>query len=136
MKLFNDVKEILDNYDLSVKVPEGCDNHYQLQLCFEEDVPIEEKNKYNDSALYEKYRFNISHGHYGFALGEPTPINWLKALDEILSFLIKHDQNFEIHQIKMKYGGIRFYCESFVIEDIGKIESIIENKMWNKILIY
>jgi hypothetical protein len=136
MKLLNKVKEILEIYDLSVKLPEGCKNHYHLQLDFESDVPIEIKKKYSDSALYEKYVYNIPHGYYGFAIGEPTPINWLRAIDDILSLLIKKDKNFEIHQIKMKYGGIRFYCYSSVIEDIDEISTHIETKMWDKNLIY
>ena len=69
-------------------------------------------------------------------MGSPTPKNWVTAIDKILELCIKTDPEFEIHQIKIKFGGIRFYCESELIEDLFDIEILIGNELHSKKLIY
>jgi len=140
MKLLSKVQEIIDKYNLTVELPEGYKNIYEYEF----------KNNYKDitkfmSRFYppqtdwyyiKKYRKYIPDGWYGFSIGTPTPIEWFKVIEEILDFLISKDPNFEIHQIKTKFGGIRFYCHSYIIDDLFEIELLIENNLYSKYLIY
>jgi hypothetical protein len=137
MKLLKEIKEILDKYYLGVDIPEEYKNVYR----YEDDHPKKVEELFNhpeldDGTLYKKYENHIPKGWYGFSMGNPTPRNWFTAIDEILQLCIKNDSEFEIHQIKMKFGGIRFYCESDVIEDMWDIEILIGNKLHSKKLIY
>ena len=135
--LLEDVNEILNKYYLGVDVP---DEYKTLYLYItehpEKEIESFEHPILNDSSLSKKYKDNIPNGWYGFSIGNPTPMNWYIAIDKIVDFLIKKDPDFEIHQIKMKFGGIRFYCESELIVDIFDISRAIENTLYNKKLIW
>ena len=65
--------------------------------------------------LQNKWKDHIPPRWYGFALA-PCPESWLSIVDEFLDYLVTLDPNFKIHQIKMKFGGLRFYIE-YNIED-------------------
>ena len=131
MKCLEKVKDILKKYDFTLPLPEGVKTVYEF-----EEKPDWLKSKKRDGYFMDKYDKHIPQGWYGFALGSPTPKVWLDALDEVLALLILHDPAFEIHQIKTKFGGVRFYVESELIEDIWDIESLIEDTMFDKALIY
>jgi len=137
INLLEDVKKIMDKYNLNVFVPDEYINVYKY-LSVQPEKKIEDFKHpiINDSYLCEKYKNNIPKGWYGFEIGNPTPINWFIVIEKIVDFLIKKDPDFEIHQIKMKFGGIRFYCESEKIEDIDDISMLIETKLFDKKLIY
>ena len=67
-----------------------------------------------ESALLKKWKPYVPDGWYGFSLGSPCPENWYNIIDEFLEYLVKlQNENkihlFEIHQIKIKFGGLRFY---------------------------
>lgn len=137
MKLKEDVEKILEKYNLEVNIPE----EYKTVYAYEKEHPdkCEEEfydSELNDSTLLEKYKKHIPKGWYGFSMGSPTPNSWYKAIDEILQLCIKNDPDFEINQIKMKFGGIRFYVESQVIEDMLDIEIAIERNLHSSKLIY
>jgi hypothetical protein len=71
--------------------------------------------------LLEKYKSFIPKGWYGFGLGEPLHTDWYNIIEEFLDYLIslqneKKINGFEIHQIKLKFGGIRF-CVSYKCKD-------------------
>lgn len=57
--------------------------------------------------LFEKYADYIPTGWYGF---DSIPDEWVAEIDELLQEMIKVP-GFEIHQIKEKFGGLRFYVE-------------------------
>ena len=64
--------------------------------------------------LLHKWKSYIPRGWYGFSLGEPCPDSWYSIINEFLEYIVKlQDEkkisNFEIHQIKIKFGGLRFY---------------------------
>ena len=59
-----------------------------------------------------------------------------EIIEKILDLCILNDPDFEIHQIKLKFGGIRFYVQSNVIEDIFDVESLIENTFYDRALIF
>jgi len=139
MELLDEVKKVLDKYDLEVKLPDCCKTNFYDCKCEEGTFggyPKAFDPKNGDGYLFDKYQDYIPQGWYGFALGKPTPKAWCDAIEEVLDLLIKFDPNLQIHQIKTKYGGIRFYVHSEVIEDIYKIENEMESRMWSKLLMY
>ena len=99
-----------------------------------------------ESKLKKKYKSYIPKGWYGFSFGEPTPPDWFKIIDKFLQYLIKLEKekkisNFEIYQIKMKYGGLRFYCNwSCEDEEFNEYLRLqvdkLENHLRDKKLIY
>lgn len=136
MKLLNEVNEILGKYTFKeIELPEGYKNVYQYRRDGN-SLDSSLTPKLSDGDLVKKYYDNIPNGHYGFSLGDPTPNMWVECIVEILDYLLSHDPNLHICQIKIKYGGVRFYVESSVIEDIFEIERAVENIMFDKKLIY
>ncbi len=99
-----------------------------------------------ESKLLEKYKDYIPKGWYGFSFGTPIPTDWLKIIDEFLQYLLKLQKenkiaNFEIHQIKLKYGGLRFYvsykCDDEEIREfIGLQIDKLEHHLYDSKLIY
>ena len=137
MKLVKEVEEILKKYYLGVDIPEEYESVYKFEIDHpEKSQELFHSQTIDDPSLFEKYRKHIPKGWYGFSIGNPTPTNWFKAIDEIVSLCIEHDPDFEIHQIKLKFGGICFYVNTDVIEDMMAIEILIESKLYNKKLIY
>jgi hypothetical protein len=134
MECLNKVKEILQKYDLKNTLPEGIDTPYGSDTREERHPDLYTEK--TDGWFIKKYKDYIPHGHYGFALGVPTPRVWVDALDEILELLTQCDGAFEIAQIKTKYGGIRFYVYSKVIADIDEIENLIEDFLYDERFIY
>ena len=59
--------------------------------------------------LREKWKAHTPPRWYGFAIGRPCPDSWFSIIDEFLDYLLTCDPNFEIHQIKMKFGRLCFY---------------------------
>jgi len=137
MKPIEKVQEILDKYDLDVHIPEKYATVYKYRIAEPEKCEKEFcSSEITDRTLFEKYEKYIPKGWYGFSIGDPTPPNWYKCLDEVLEYLTKEDPEFEIHQIKTKFGGIRFYVESQNIEHIWDICALIERAMYDRKLIY
>jgi hypothetical protein len=110
------------------------------QLIKNQNNPEEVMNKYKseitDNYLNNKFKKHIPDNWYGFDIGYPINTDWMIILEKVVDLCVANDPNFEIHQIKLKYGCIRFYCESKIIEDIGNITSLIMNKLYDKALIY
>ena len=62
----------------------------------------------SDLLLFWKWAYRVGKGWYGFNLGHIPPV-WTQVLDEFLSWLETVCPDFEIHQIKMKLGSLRFH---------------------------
>ena len=62
----------------------------------------------SDLWLFSKWAYRVGKGWYGFSLGD-VPLVWTKMLDDFLTWLEIQCPDFEIHQIKMKLGGVRIY---------------------------
>ncbi len=62
----------------------------------------------SDLLLFQKWAYRVGKGWYGFDLGD-VPRAWTDILDDFLSWLESQCPDFEIHQVKMKGGGIRIY---------------------------
>ena len=134
MKLLKDVEKIFKKKYLPFELPTGATSVYKY---FE--LYPEEKVKYshtkNDSYFIEKYRKNITIGHYGFATAF-IPENWANIIDDILELCLTNDPNFQINQIKTKFGGVRFYVSSKVIDDLYEIEKFMSEKLYSPYLMY
>lgn len=136
MKLLNEITTIFDKYTLElIHLPDGYGNIYSYSDYYPH-IKIKYTQNNVDGDFQKKYRKNIPSGWYGFAIGNIIPKEWIDVLNEVLDELIKSDPEFEINQIKMKFGGIRFYVNSEIIEDIFKIERLIEVKLFDRALIY
>lgn len=84
--------------------------------------------------LLNKWQKRIPKGWYGFSLA-PCPKVWLLAIDEFLDELEKVNPNFEIHQIKCKYGSLRCYLGGDSEEEQKAID-LLESVMSDQFLIY
>jgi len=136
MKILDKIQEVINQHELnSLILPEKHNNVYTFLKEYPEFSKDYQTEK-NDSYLLKKYKNHIPKGWYGFDIGEPIIPSWNNIIEEVLEICIKADPLFEIHQIKLKFGGIRFYCGSAVIEDLHDVESLIENTLWDKALIY
>ena len=62
----------------------------------------------SDLLLFSKWAYRVGKGWYGFSLGD-VPSVWTDMLDEFLSWLETQCPDFEIHQVKIKLGGLRLY---------------------------
>ena len=137
MKILNEVEEIFGKYDLKpIILPNGFKNIYIYHDKNPEDCTFIYNPETTDRILNEKYADYIPHGWYGFDVGTPIVPEWMEILDEIVELCTEVDPNFEIHQIKLKFGGIRFYVYSEIIEDIHNVEMHIEDKLFDTALIY
>lgn len=136
MKISNDIEKIFSNYDLKpIKLPA----EYKDIYAYLSNNPIESdrfESKKNDEYFIRKYEDYIPKGWYGFDIGNPIIPEWLEIIDEVLELCTQIDPNFEIHQIKLKYGAICFYVYSTNIEDIHDVDLLIMNKLYDKALIY
>ena len=137
MKILDDIEQIFANYDLkSIELPDGFKNLYEYKDANPQDATYYYNVEKNDGYFLRKYSEYVPHGWYGFSIGTPIVPEWLDILDEILELCTELDQDFEIHQVKLKFGGIRFYVHSEIIDDIFDVEIYIENKLFDRALIY
>lgn len=93
-----------------------------------------------DLYLFHKWAYRVDEGWYGFAMSN-CPMLWAIVIDNFLKELVKVAPNFKIHQIKLKFGGLRFYVElglddkalnDAIHQEIGKLEQ----RLFNEKLIY
>jgi hypothetical protein len=78
-----------------------------------------------DLYLFMKWAHRVRKGWYGFALGKEVPLVWAKIIEDFLDELVKEAPNFQICQIKLKFGGLRFYVD-LNLEDEEKVKVINE----------
>lgn len=76
-----------------------------------------------DLYLFMKWAYRVEEGWYGFALSDDVPMVWAQIIDDFLSELQVAAPNFKIQQIKLKFGGLRFYVD-LKIEDEVKAQEI------------
>jgi hypothetical protein len=121
MKILDKVEEVFSEYSLTpLELPDGH-NVYTLINEYPENKIFYESEK-DDTYFINKYHQYIPRGWYGFSLGNPIIPEWMEIIDKVLEICVEADPNFEIHQIKLKFGSICFYVGSEVIEDIHEVE--------------
>ena len=107
----NKAEELIEKYKL---VP---DHYYDLPaypIDFSPYKEIREDDNYEGllrlKKLKERFGKRVPPRWYGFdGLGIPTPIIWYDVLAEFLEYVEQQCPDFEIYQIKIKFGGIRIY---------------------------
>jgi hypothetical protein len=97
--------------------------------------PFEDNGNLNpDVRLFQKWAHKVPKGWYGFSLGHNVPMSWATAIDSFLEAIQNQGIDFEIHQIKLKFGGLRFYilmksdeANPVLTDDIHKFNLMISN---------
>ena len=83
--------------------------------------------------LFQKWAYRVGKGWYGFSLG-PIPDAWTNLLDKFLVWLESQCPDFQIHQIKTKFGRLCLYIETncpdakmkaMVAAEIAKLERLM-----------
>jgi len=98
-------------------------------------LPLE-PNRY----LLQKWAHRVGNGWYGFSLSN-IPGVWVYMLDDFLAWVESQCPDFEIHQIKTKFGGLRFYidthCRNTGVNTVVSTEiTKLEKLMFHENLIY
>ena len=65
----------------------------------------------SDIFLFQKWAYRVGKGWYGFDLGD-VPRVWVDVLDDFLVWVESQCPDFEIRQVKIKFGGLRFYIDT------------------------
>lgn len=73
--------------------------------------------------IQDKWDYKVGANWYGIEMTDRMPVVFYKVIDEFLDWMLINEPNFEIHQIKCKFGGIRVY--------IGNISEEIQDFCWN-----
>ena len=135
INVLDKIVEIFNSYELKpIVLDEKYNNVYQYLNEFPDKRPEYESEK-DDTYFIEKYKNRIPKGHYGFAIGSPIIPVWCDILENIIDTCIEDDPNFKILQIKIKFGGIRFYVNT-TIKQIDGIELLIMSILHDNALIY
>lgn len=109
MKIIDKVIAIFSEYELKpLEFPVGHKDIYSYLNEFPDKRPDYISQK-DDWFFIEKYENYISKGHYGFSLGTPIIPAWNEILEKIIDLCIKTDPEFEICQVKIKFGRVCFY---------------------------
>jgi len=93
-----------------------------------------------DIFLFMKWAYRVEKGWYGFAL-DGAPLLWAVIINDFLHELELVAPNFKIHQIKLKYGGLRFHVV-LRLDDTRNMQEIqnnirkLENMLTSDGLIY
>jgi len=136
MKISDKVQEIFDQHELlPIELSKDFKDVYMFLRKYPE-FSKDFKSTIEDSDLNKKYRKHIPKGWYGFDIGTPIVPVWMEIIDKIVEACVAIDPDFEIHQIKLKFGGICFYCGSNIIDDLHEVECIIANNLFDRALIY
>ena len=134
MKLLKEVQKIFKKKYCEFEIP---DNSFPNIYKYIEAFP-EEKQKYvskkNNQYFIDKYKSYVTAGYYGFEVNSYMPECWRDIIDDVLELFIKNDPSFEIHQIKMKFGSIRFYVVTKNIEDLHEINIFMDDKFYSPYL--
>jgi hypothetical protein len=137
IKILNQVLDIINKHDFKpIEIPSEFTNLYVYKDKNPLDATCYYDNAKDDIYFMKKYCNHIPIGWYGFSIGTPIIPEWLEIIDSVLDVCINNDPNFEIYQIKLKFGGIRFYVHSEIIEDINDVGFLLEKLLFDKALIY
>lgn len=105
------------------------ENSEEVQLNFFE------KALEKDNVLRQKFNSKVPTGWSGINLCSPTPHTWFDVIEEFLEYVETKCPNFEILQIKIKFGGLRMYLNNISL-DVHKEVVALEKLLFDKKLIY
>lgn len=128
--------KIIDNYNLKpIQLTDGHKNVYTY-INEHNSRDVQFRPEITDNFLNKKYKKHIPRGWYGFDVGTPIVPDWMKIIDEITELCVSIDPNFEIHQVKLKYGRICYYATSNIIEDVFDIDFLLNDYLYDAALVY
>ena len=123
-----DLEAIKKKYNLS-------ENSYYTKSPYGKSETVEDLEEHNRKfyvPFRDKWRKHTAEGWYGpEGLGYPMPEIWYSALDEFLEEILKEFPDFQIHQIKIKFGGVRIYLAGIsekAREDCREMERVLFDK--------
>jgi len=100
------------------------------------------ENDFNPTLfLFQKWAYKVPKGWYGCDLSN-APFLWALIIDDFLEYLNKKCPDFEIHQIKLKMGGLRFHVDYGYFKDDADSQQIyneideLENWLYDERLVY
>lgn len=138
MTILETTHQIIQKHKLNEKLtfnPFKERRKIKSDYCGLDGVFIEFKDSYEKATnLQNKYENRVPQGWYGLDCS-CWPINWLNALEEFLAELEKDSPDFEVHQIKLKWGGARIYLDNLSAEAWKAVDEL-ENVMYDENLIY
>ena len=128
--------KIIEKYNL--KPIQLTDDHKNVYIYINEHNSRDKefRPEVTDNFLNKKYSKHIPRGWYGFDVGTPIVPDWMKIIDEITELCVEIDPNFEIHQVKLKYGRICYYATSSIIEDVFDIDFLLNDYLYDAALVY
>lgn len=134
MNILEKTKEIIAKHNLAEKL---TFNPFKIRRV--KDIGFDDFLEFKGSyekvvALQLKYDSRVPMGWYGIDLYE-APISWLNALEEFLAELEKDSPDFEIHQIKLKFGTARIHIDNVSEEAYDSVD-LLEDVMQDSNLIY
>jgi hypothetical protein len=91
-------------------------------------------------SLFMRWAYRVDKGWYGFDL-EGTPYIWGSIIHDFLSYVESKCPDFKIHQIKLKWGGLRMYLslnsqDESIVKEVQLKISELEEWLTHKNLIY
>lgn len=135
MNILEKTKELIKKHNLTEKLTFNPFKEARVNRSFVFEGRLEFQGSHEKSEyLQKKYESRIPSGWYGIDLYE-APIIWLNALEEFLTELEKDSPEFEICQLKLKWGSFRGYMWN-LSEEAEKSVDLLEEVMRDENLIY
>lgn len=99
------------------------------------------KQLHPDVLLLQQWAYRVPKGWYGFALSGDVPLKWAQIINEYLKSVETRCPNFEIHQIKLKFGGLRMHLnlnsdDEKTVQEIKSEIGELQRWLYNKSLVY
>lgn len=85
--------------------------------------------------LRKKWAARVPPGWYGISVGLPAPEVWFDVLDEFLDWVVLNNKDFEIWQIKCKFGEIVVYLNK-INEEARAATFELSGLLTDKYLVY
>lgn len=104
---------------------------YNLAQNTYENLPVISNEEYSVwiTDFCGKWSSRFAQGYWNFDL-MPLPWIWHAAIDEALDIITEDSPEFKICQIKIKFGGVRFYLIDIsgeVFDGIEELESVLQD---------
>jgi hypothetical protein len=118
----NKAQELIKKYDLKP-------NSYYTESPYKNKELL--SSLYSDEMMNDNWKDHIPDGWYGWDIGGFLPDRCMEAINEFLEWVNLLDPAFEIHQLKIKYGGFRcnIQTELNISDQITLLESYISDDL-------
>jgi len=117
------IQNLTEKYNLA-------QDSYSEQNIWKKHTTPESKERYKK--LKRKWQKYIGMNWYGFEL-ERLPVKIYDIIDDFLEYIKNNNPDFEIHQVKTKFGSIRIYLGNITGEDqekCFKLTQLLFDRNW------